>query len=221
VQALAARRVHVVALARDGEGLAALVREGTTIYTVCGDAADDRVAGHLLNEWQPDLVVLCAGASPPLRPLHLHTWQTFSRNWEVDVKSTFTWLRNALLLPMKAGSHIVIVSSMAAINGSTLSGGYAGAKRMLWFMSEYAEQEIGRLTLGIHIHCLLPTLNPNTDLGRAAISAYAERAGVSIEEFAQRFEPHLTPAIMGDAVVELSCNPASGTSSPTRSAARE
>jgi 3-oxoacyl-[acyl-carrier protein] reductase len=75
-------------------------------------------------------------------------------------------------------------------------------------MSEYAEQEIGRLKLGIHIHCLLPTLNPNTELGRAAISAYAERVGVSIEEFAKRFEPHLTPAIMGDAIVELSCNPA-------------
>ena len=62
VQALAGRGVHVVAVARDGESLAALVREGATIYTVCGDAADDRVAGHLLNEWRPDLVVLCTGA---------------------------------------------------------------------------------------------------------------------------------------------------------------
>jgi len=79
---------------------------------------------------------------------------------------------------------------------------------MLWFMTEYAAQEVSRLKLGIHIHCLLPTLNPNTDLGRAAIAAYAKRAGVSIEEFAKRREPHLTPAIMGDAIVELSCNPA-------------
>jgi NAD(P)-dependent dehydrogenase (short-subunit alcohol dehydrogenase family) len=171
VQALAARGVHVVALARDGEGLTALAREVANVDTVCADAADDLVAGRLLQERKPDLVVLCAGASPPLHPLHLHTWETFSRNWEVDAKSTFTWLRNALLLPMKAGSHVVIVSSMAATNGSPLSGGYAGAKRMLWFMTEYAAQEISRLKLGIHIHCLLPTLNPNTDLGRAAISA--------------------------------------------------
>jgi NAD(P)-dependent dehydrogenase (short-subunit alcohol dehydrogenase family) len=109
---------------------------------------------------------------------------------------------------MKPGSHVVIISSMAAINGSPLSGSYAGAKRMLWFMAEYAAQEIGRLKLGIHIHCLLPTLNPNTDLGRAGIAAYAERAGVSIDEFGKRLAPHLTPAIMGDAVVELYSNTA-------------
>jgi NAD(P)-dependent dehydrogenase (short-subunit alcohol dehydrogenase family) len=127
VEALAARGVEVVALARDGEGLAALAREVTNVDTGCADAADDLVAGRLLHERQPGLVVLCAGASRPLHPLHLHTWETFSPNWEVDAKSTFSWLRNALLLPMKAGSHMVIVSSMAATNGSPLSGGDTGA----------------------------------------------------------------------------------------------
>ena len=207
VQALTAHGVHVVALARDAEGLTILGREFANIDTVVGDAADELIAGRLLQERQPDVVVLCAGASALLRPLHHHSWETFSQNWEVDTKATFVWLRNALLLPMKAGSHIVIVSSMAAINGSPLSGSYAGAKRMLWLMADYASQEVSRLKLGIHIHCLLPTLNPNTDLGRAAVAAYAERAGVSIEEFAKRLAPHLTPAIMGDAVVELYSNP--------------
>jgi short-subunit dehydrogenase len=65
VQALAARGVQVVALARDGEGLAALAREVTNVDTVCADAADDLVAGRLLHERQSDLVVLCAGASRP------------------------------------------------------------------------------------------------------------------------------------------------------------
>jgi NAD(P)-dependent dehydrogenase (short-subunit alcohol dehydrogenase family) len=182
-------------------------RELTNLDTVVADAADELTAGRLLQEKNPDLVVLCAGASALLRPLHHHSWESFSQNWEVDAKSAFVWLRNALLLPMKPGSHIVIVSSMAAFNGSPLSGSYAGAKRMLWFMADYAFQEINRLKLGIHIHCLLPTLNPNTDLGRAAIVAYAERAGVSIDEFAQRLTLHLTPAIMGDAVVELYSKP--------------
>lgn len=207
VQALNAHRLHVMALARDGEGLATLSRELPNVDPVVADAADELTAGRLLQERQPDLVVLCAGASALLRPLHLHTWETFSQNWEVDAKSTFVWLRNSLLLPMKPGSHIVILSSMAAINGSPLSGSYAGAKRTLWFMADYASQEIDRLKLGIHIHCLLPTLNPNTDLGRAAVLAYAERAGLSFEEFAKRLAPHLTPAIIGDAVVELYSNP--------------
>ena len=207
VEALTARGMHVVALARHAEGLTLLAREFANIDTVVADAADELIAGRLLQERQPDLVVLAAGASALLRPLHHHSWETFSQNWEVDAKAAFVWLRNALLLPMKPGSHIVIVSSMAAINGSPLSGSYAGAKRMLWLMADYAAQEVSRLKLGIHIHCLLPTLNPNTDLGRAAMAAYAERAGMSQDDFAKRLAPHLTPAIMGDAVIELYSNP--------------
>ena len=206
-QALVARGVHVIALARDAAGLEALAREFANVEPVVADAADEIVAARLLQERQPNLVVLCAGASALLRPLHLHSWETFSLNWEVDAKSVFVWLRNALLLPMKPEGHIVVVSSMAAINGSPLSGSYAGAKRMLWFMTDYAQQEINRLKLGIRIHCLLPTLNPNTDLGRAGVAAYAERAGMSFEEFAKRLMPHLTPSVMGDAVVELYSNP--------------
>jgi NAD(P)-dependent dehydrogenase (short-subunit alcohol dehydrogenase family) len=207
VQALVAHGVRVVAVARDGPGLEALARELADVEPIVADAADEFVAGRLLQERQPDLVVLVAGASPLLRPLQHHSWETFSQNWEVDAKSTFVWLRNALLLPMKPGSHIVIVSSTAAINGSPLSGSYAGAKRTQWFMADYASQEVKRLKLGLHIHCLLPMLNPNTDLGRAAIAAYAKRGGVSVDEFAKRLAPHLTPAIMGEAVVELHSDP--------------
>ena len=202
-QALVARGVHVIALARDAAGLEALARELANVEPVIADAADEIVAARLLQERQPNLVVLCAGASALLRPLHLHSWETFSLNWEVDAKSVFVWLRNALLLPMKPGGHIVILSSMAAINGSPLSGSYAGAKRMLWLMADYAAQEVSREKLGLHIHCLLPTLN----LGRAAVAAYAARAGVSTEEFAKRLAPHLTPAVMGDAIVNLHEDP--------------
>jgi NAD(P)-dependent dehydrogenase (short-subunit alcohol dehydrogenase family) len=208
VEALVARGMRVVALARDEAGLNNLVRQVAGVEPIVADAADEKAAGRLLQERRPDLVVLCAGASALLRPIHHHSWETFSENWNVDAKSTFVWLRNALLLPMRPGSHIVIVSSMAAVNGSPLSGSYAGAKRMLWLMADYASQESSRLKLGLHIHCLLPMLNPSTDLGRAAIAAYAERAGVSADEFAKRLAPHLTPAIMGGAVVEMHSNPA-------------
>jgi NAD(P)-dependent dehydrogenase (short-subunit alcohol dehydrogenase family) len=118
VQALVARGVRAIALARDAEGLTTLARESEGIETVVADAADEVVVGRLLQERRPDLVVVCVGASALLRPLHHHSWETFSQNWEVDAKSTFVWLRNAFLLPMKPESHIVIVSSMAAINGS-------------------------------------------------------------------------------------------------------
>jgi NAD(P)-dependent dehydrogenase (short-subunit alcohol dehydrogenase family) len=179
----------------------------TRVEHVAADVAEELTAAKLLQDFRPDLLVLCAGASALLRPLHLHSWETFSQNWEVDAKATFVWLRNVLLLPMKPRSHVVIVSSMAAVNGSPLSGSYAGAKRMQWFMADYASQEANRLKLDLRFHCLLPVLNPSTDLGRAAIAAYAGRAGASVEQFTKRLMPALTPATMGKAVVDLHQNP--------------
>lgn len=201
-EALAARKMRVVILARDAAQLQTAAKE-LRAEPVAADVADAIASGRLLQELKPDLLVLCAGASPLLRPFHLHTWQTFSQNWETDTKATFAWLRDALLLPMKSGSHVIVISSAATIHGSPLSGGYAGAKRMQWFLAEYADQEAARLKLNIRFHCLLPVLNPNTDLGRAAIAAYARRADVSTEEFTKRFSPALTPAIIGRAIVEL------------------
>ena len=207
VEALAARQMRVVAVARGLANLEAATKV-MRVENLAADVAEELNAGRLLQDFRPDLLVLCAGASALLRPLHLHSWETFSQNWEVDAKATFVWLRNVLLLPMKPGSHVVIVSSMAAVNGSPLSGSYAGAKRMQWFMADYASQEASRLKLGLRFHCLLPVLNPSTDLGRAAIAAYADRARASVEEFTKRLTPALTPAIMGKAVVDLHENPA-------------
>jgi len=205
-QALAAKNFSVIALARDAAELQATAKE-LAVEPVAADVADPLTSGRLLQEVQPDLLVLCAGALPLLRPLHLHSWETFSENWEIDARATFNWVRDALLLPMKPGSHVIIISSIAAILGSPLSGSYAGAKRMQWLIADYASQEAARLHLSIRFRCLLPTLNPNTNLGRATMTAYALRAGVSLEEFAKRFDPALTPAIIGQAVIDLYENP--------------
>jgi NAD(P)-dependent dehydrogenase (short-subunit alcohol dehydrogenase family) len=205
VQALAAKAIRVMALARDAGRLEAAAREAGVEH-MTGDATEETTAARILQEWRPDLVVLCAGARPLLRPLHLHTWETFALNWEVDTKATFVWLRNALLLPMRPGSHIIVISSGAAIHGSVLSGGYAGAKRTQWFMAKYASLEAERNKLGLRIQCLLPMLSQN-GMGPAAIAAYAERAGISQEEFAKRLGPPLTPAMVGQAVVDLHYNP--------------
>ena len=206
VDALAAAQMRVCSV--DLHATRQAPGQAPGIEYVVGDATDELIAGRLLQERRPDLVVLCAGASALLRPLHLHSWETFSQNWHVDAKAAFVWLRNALLLPMKPGGHLIVISSMAAVGGSPLSGSYAGAKRTLWFMADYAAQEIARLRLGLHIHCLLPTLNPNTEMGRGAIAACAERAGIGFEEYAKRLGPPLTPTIIGDAIVDLHAEPA-------------
>ena len=54
-----------------------------------------------------DTLVLNAGASPLFRPLHQHTWETFSRTWDVDVRHAFHWIREALVLPLPPASTVI------------------------------------------------------------------------------------------------------------------
>jgi NAD(P)-dependent dehydrogenase (short-subunit alcohol dehydrogenase family) len=203
VEALAARGARVLALARDEASLSALAREVPRVAPIVGDATDNALAERIFEREAPDFIVLCAGAMPVLGPLHEQSWDDFQTNWDVDAKSTFVWLRHALRLPMKRGGHVVVVSSGAAVQGSPVSGGYASAKRAQWFMTDYAATEAARANLGLLFHCLLPNLNPSTALGRAGIAAYAKRAGVTPEEFGKRFDPPLTPRIMGQGAVDL------------------
>jgi NAD(P)-dependent dehydrogenase (short-subunit alcohol dehydrogenase family) len=170
---------------------------------VAADAADPVTAGKLIAAHRPDVLALVAGAAPLLRPIHLHTWETFSTNWQTDVRMTFNWLREALLLPLREGSRVIVMSSGAAVMGSPLSGGYAGAKATQRFVAAYASQESKRLKLGIGISAVLPKLTPATELGRPAVQAYAAREGVSEDEYMRRMGQPVTPAIAGAAFVQL------------------
>jgi len=52
----------------------------------------------------------------------------------------FVGIQAALKMPLSPGSRVLIASSGAAAVGAPLSGSYAGAKRMLWFMAQYANE---------------------------------------------------------------------------------
>lgn len=206
VEALANRGARVVVVGRDASSLTALANRVKGVETVVGDAADERVAQRMVKA-SPDLVVLCAGAHPPLGTLHDLSWEQFQSNWHIDTKLAFVWAQAALRRPMKRGSHVVFVSSGAARQGSPASGGYAAAKRAQWFIASYAATEIARANLGITVHCVLPTLSPATELGKAAVAKYARRANLPDAEIAKRFSPYLTPEIFGGAIVDLAAFP--------------
>ena len=138
-----------------------------------------------------------------MSPLHEQTWESFSQNWNVDVAQAFHWSREALLRPLAPGSTVIAVSSGAAINGSPLSGGYAGAKATVRFITNYAALESQRMGLGIDFVSVLPTLTPATELGAKAVAAYAERQGVDLDEFVQSLPPALTAEQVGKSVLEL------------------
>jgi NAD(P)-dependent dehydrogenase (short-subunit alcohol dehydrogenase family) len=200
--ALAETGAPVVAVARSEAPLAELAR-AANIQPEIADAGDAAVAGRLLDRYGPHAVVLVAGARPLLRPLQQQSWETFSANWQTDVRVAFHWLRESLLRPLRPGSRVVILSSGAALAGSPLSGGYAGAKATQRFMGAYAQDEAARGGLGISFTTLLPQITPLTDLGRPAVQAYASRNGQSEEEYMRQIGDPLTPEAAGVAVLEL------------------
>jgi NAD(P)-dependent dehydrogenase (short-subunit alcohol dehydrogenase family) len=202
--ALSAAGAHVVGVARSSADLDTVRAElGDGFTAVTADAADPATAVRLIDEHPPRTVVLCAGAAPQMSPLHEQTWETFSQNWNVDVSQAFHWIRHALRRPLGPGSSVIAFSSGAAVNGSPLSGGYAGANATVRFIASYAAIESQRAGLGIRFTSVLPQLTPATNLGAAAVAAYAEREGLDVETFLKRRGPTLTPEQVGKFILDL------------------
>src|SRR5919197_1468074 len=195
----------VVAVSRTATMFPEVVTGRGTIQPEVADAGDPTVPASLLDRYEPEVVILVAGASPHMRPLQQHTWETFSVNWQTDVRISFHWLREALLKPLRPGSRVVVFSSGVALNpnGSPLSGGYAGAKATQRFITGYAQDEATRAGLDLTFTTVLPYFAPMTGVGQPAVRAYAARAGQSLEEFLQPQRPLVTPEIAGTALVEL------------------
>lgn len=193
----------VVAVARDTSPLKELAARTRLLQIEAADANDPAVAGTLLRQYRPDIVALVAGAAPVLRPLQEQTWESFSTNWNVDVRMTFHWLREVLLLPLRPGSQVMVMSSGAAIMGSPLSGGYAGSKATQRFMADYAAQEARRGELQIMFSAVMPRMTPLTDLGKAATEAYAARMGITEAKYLEQMGKPVTPEAAGRAFVSL------------------
>ncbi len=195
--ALSQAGARVVGVARDHAALEELhAGLGGTFTPVTADAADPTVAGQSIDAYRPAILVLNAGATPLPRPVQHHTWQTFSRNWDVDVQHVFHWTREALLTPLASGSTVITLSSGAAVFGSPLSGGYAGAKAAIRWLTSYAARESQQAKLGITFVSLLPQLTPATALGAVYAAAYAVTPA----------EP-LTPERVGQTITELVTGP--------------
>jgi NAD(P)-dependent dehydrogenase (short-subunit alcohol dehydrogenase family) len=199
---------QVVGVARDHDQLQRLRAElGDSFIPVTADATGPATAGQLIDAYRPAILVLNAGATPLPRPLHHHTWQTFSQNWDIDVQHVFRWVREALLSPLDPGSTVITISSGAALRGSPLSGGYAGAKAAIRFITAYAADESERAGLAIRFRCVLPQLTPATTLGSASVAAYAARQGVDVASYLKAAGPTLTVEQAGTAITSLITDP--------------
>ncbi len=199
----AERGADVVAVARTRALLAELATTHPNVYTEVADATDSAAAWRLIDRHQPRVLVLVAGADPVMRDLSHHSWETFSINWNTDVKIAFNWVREALLAPLPPGSRIVVISSGAALNGSPLSGGYAGAKATQRFIAQYAQGEAHSAGLDITVTTVMPRMTPFGEVGRQGVRAYAKRGGQSEEQYVQQLGPLTTPEIAGAALADL------------------
>lgn len=209
VEALVAQGARVTVVARDEKSLAA-VRERLGVRTVSADITDASVAQQVLREVRPTILALNAGAIPRMGALDEQTWESFSVPWETDVKAGLHWMQAALRQPLDSGTRVLVGSSGAAVQGSPLSGGYAGAKRMLWLMAGYANEISVDRNLGIHFQTLVPQqMVAGTGVGQVGAEAYGRAMGLSPEEFlTQRFGLPLEPRRFGELVVAILTDPA-------------
>lgn len=146
---------------------------------IAADITDAAAAQRILADAQPDILVLNAGATPAEAPIDQLSWEDFARPWEVDVKGGFHWLQAALNLPLKPGARVLVTSSGAARQGSPQSGGYAGAKRMLWMMAAYADQVSTKKGLGVRVQAIVPLqMVAGGGVGEAGARAYGRAQGV-------------------------------------------
>ena len=204
---LAAAGVHVVGVARDKGGLDEVQQQlGSCFTPVAADVTDDGLAARLIAEHRPNILVLNAGATPRAATIEDQTWATFSENWNVDVRHVFEFARAALRAPLDPGSSVVSLSSGAARQGSPMSGGYAGAKATVTFISAYAGAESERHSLGIRFVSLLPKLTPATALGATFVDTYADYDHIDRSTFRERLGEPLTAEQVADAVIHVAAH---------------
>jgi NAD(P)-dependent dehydrogenase (short-subunit alcohol dehydrogenase family) len=207
VEALVSHGAKVTVVARDVDALES-VRARLGVATISADVTDETTAHRILAEVRPDILALNAGAKPRMGRLDQLSWADFTAIWETDVKAGLHWLQAAFNLPLKRGSRVLVASSGAAQNGSPLSGGYAGAKRMLWFMAKYANGVSEQKDLGIRFQTIVPLqIIGDTGVGNEGANAYARAMGIKREEFLARFGAPMPPREFGEKVVSVLDDP--------------
>ena len=207
VEALVAHGARVTVVARDADALGS-VHARLGVATISADVTDVTAAHRILAEVRPDILALNAGTKPRMGRLDQLSWEDFTAPWETDVKAGLYWLQAALNLPLKPGSRVLVVSSGAAVSGSPMSGGYGGAKRMLWFMARYANGVSEQKDLGIRFQAIVPQqMVGGTGVGDAGANAYARAMGIKRDEFLARFGAPMPPREFGEKVVAVLNDP--------------
>jgi NAD(P)-dependent dehydrogenase (short-subunit alcohol dehydrogenase family) len=206
VEALVDQGAKVTVVARDQAALAA-VEQRLGVAVIPADVTDEGAAQRILDV-RPEVLVLNAGATPRMGRLDQLSWADFTAPWETDVKAGLYWIQAALNVPLAPGARVLVASMGGARTGSPLSGGYAGAKHMLWLMAKYANGVTEQNGLDIRFQVVAPLqMIAGTGVGDAGSGAYARAMGLEREAFLARFGAPMPPRQYGDHLVALLDDP--------------
>ncbi len=194
----------VLIVARRQASLDALARDLPGVKTLALDATALDAPARVLAVQTPRVLVLCGGAMTVNVAFPDLDWEAFNTSWETDTRISFNFLKAVLDKPLAPGAVVVTMSSGAAVNGSPISGSYAGAKKMQMFLNSYAQKASDRKGLDLKFVALAPArIMAETDLGAAAVRDYAVYNGVTEAAFLTAMGPAQTPKEVADAVLGL------------------
>ena len=176
--------------ARDTTALSRLAEEirdsgGSALPVACdvtSNADVDALAEAVLKEYgRADVLVNNAGALTFGSFLE-ETDEEWDRMLEVNLTSARRVTRAFLPAMLEAGSgKVIFVSSNAAKKGFVNDAGYSAAKAGLMALTRVLAVEYG--TRGIDVHCVLPGLIAETDLGQAVVDDHVARFAGTREAF--------------------------------------
>jgi NAD(P)-dependent dehydrogenase (short-subunit alcohol dehydrogenase family) len=180
----------VALVARDTAGLEKLADEiggsdGSALPVTCDVTSPDEVAAMasaVLEAYgRVDVVVNNAGALSFGSFLE-ETDEQWDHMLDVNLNSARHVTRAFLPAMLEAGSgKVIFVSSNAAKKGFVNDAGYSAAKAALMALTRVLAVEYG--TQGIDVHCVLPGLIAETDLGQQVVEDHVERFAGTREAF--------------------------------------
>jgi NAD(P)-dependent dehydrogenase (short-subunit alcohol dehydrogenase family) len=195
---------RVLVVARGQAGLDAAARDLPGTAVLACDASAPDAPDRVFAVQTPRILILCGGAVPLCKPFHELDWDAFSASWNNETCMSFHFLQAAMKRPLPQGATVVTITSGAMLQGSPISGGYAGAKKMQAFLTGYAQKEAGRAGLDLRFLSLAPArLMPQTDIGAAAVKGYAAYNGTSEAAFLEAMGPGQTPQQVAEALLDL------------------
>ena len=187
---LAREGASVGLVARDEQALSRLADEirnsGGAAFPVACDVTStsdvEEMAAAVLKEFgRADVLINNAGALTFGSFLE-ETDEEWDHMLEVNLNSARRVTRAFLPAMLDAGSgKVIFVSSNAAKKGFVNDAGYSAAKAGLMALTRVLAVEYG--TRGIDVHCVLPGLIAETDLGQSVVDDHVARFAGTREAF--------------------------------------